>query len=534
MNTATEAADRLASAMAGGDWVAPRLRSGGTVTGVRPVRRLVAAGLGDYVSLVEPLQHAVDRMAVDGSVNAYTDALTRAATVVERVGQEFVRSAVAGEADWTGAAGDRYRERAGVIGRALAGVSRVLAAGGAAARMTGAAVGSARAQADALLDHCVGELISYVRLASSVRGANTVEIRAEAASLVASYAQPVAELEEMLRQTARQLAGTVRAGEVLAPLRDALALPTAPRPSGVDGDPNLVLAAHAPGGNGGTTNAASFQSPAGETVRGPTGDPGAAKNVQLAGWMNRWRPTGKPGWRPGGRPTTPKPGSIGRPVGPAHGRQPVIGRKTHPFDTKQLLPTPKNDPRWNRANPKDREAIQEAAEEIHNQLLETFIDLTNGMRDEVAHDLPNVRKDYPQDWSTERIIGTETDKRVGKWVEDNHDRLIDPDSGWQLRSQVAQMSPEAEVPWGTNGSRRVDIVLQREIPNPKWTPGSTILPQFGHENVTVYDVKTGEKGIQADWSRDVKRKFDPLFEPVEIHPDRGTVERGTLRSMRLR
>ncbi|MGW6449853.1 WXG100 family type VII secretion target [Lentzea sp. NPDC055074] len=550
MSTATasvgsrvEAAERLANAVVSGGWVAPALRNGGTAApgGVRPVQRLVEAGLGDFVSLVEPLQHAVDRMVVDGSVQAFTDALTRAASVVEQVGREFVRSAVAGEADWTGAAGDRYRARAGVIGQALAGVARVLAAGGAAARMTSAAVGSARAQADALLDHCVGQLISYVQLARSVQGGDTVEIRAEAASLVASYARPVADLEEMLRQTARQLAGTGQAGEVLAPLRESLTLPPSPRPtggSGAGGDPNLILAGYSAGGDSGTTTASSVQSATGETTtRGLAtgGEQGTTKNVQLAaGWTNRWRPTAKPGWKPGGRPTTPKPGSIGRPVGSPQSRQPVIGRKTHPFDTKQLLPTPRNDPKWNRANPKDREKIQEAAEEIHNQLLETFLDVTNGMRDEVAHDLPNIRKDYPQDWTNERVIGTETDKRIGKWVADNHDKLIDPGSGWQLRGQVAQMSPEAEVPWGTDGSRRVDIVLQREIPNPKWDPASNALPQFGHENVTVYDVKTGEKGIEADWAKDVKRKFDPLFEPVEIHPDRGTVESSTLRGMRLR
>ncbi|ANZ40408.1 hypothetical protein BBK82_34715 [Lentzea guizhouensis] len=546
-----EAADRLATGISGGEWVAGAAhRCAGTSAGPRPVQRLVAAGLGGYASLVEPVQHAVDRMVVDGSVAAFTDALQRTGSAVEQVGRDFLGAAQAGEADWTGTAGDRYRERVRVISQALAGVARVLAAGSAAARMMGAAVGSARAQADALLDRCVSELISYVRLASSVQGGNTFDIRAEAASLVASYARPVAALEEMLRQTARQLAGaTGPAGGVLTTLREALALPPDPgsagsasRPPGgpgvAAGDPDLVLASFSgSSGDSGTTTAAGSRSAA-ETSRGLSGggDAGGARNVQeanLGNWLNRVRPTSRPGWTPGGRPATPRPGSVGRPVGPPHDRQQVTGRKTEPFNLKKLLETPPNKPSWNRADEKDREKIQEAAEEIHHQLEETFVDLANGMRNEVMHDLPNVRPHYRPEMTDQQIIGAETDKRVGRWIAENHDKLLDPGSGWQLRSQVAQMNPEAEVPWGTDGSRRVDVVLQREIPNPKWAPGSP-LPQFGHENVTVYDLKTGEKGIEADWARDVKRKFDPLFEPVEIHPDRGIPDRTTLKGMRLK
>ncbi|MGI5500043.1 hypothetical protein [Lentzea sp. CA-135723] len=520
-------AEQLATTVSGGEWVASGLRNGAVPqNGTRPAQRLVAAGLGDLVSLIEPMQQAVDRMVVDGSVAAFTEAVQRAGTAVEEVGREFVRAATAAEAEWTGDAGDRYRERAAAVSQALAGVSRLLAAGGAAARLMGAAVGSARAQADALLDHCVSQLISYVQLAMSAQGGNSVAIRAEAASLVASYARPVAGLEEMLRLTARQLGGPSGVGqatEVLTGLRQAFVLPAGQGASdftqaagGVSlGDPYLVKASFDGGSSG-------------------TGDTRGVQVAAAGGWRNTWRPTARPGSKPGGRPSTPRPGSIGRPVGSPGSAQKVTGRKTDPFDLSKLRPTPKNKPGLDRSKPKDREEIQEAAEEIHHQLEETLIDLTNGMRDEVAHDLPNVRKDYPADWSNQRVIGTETDKRVGQWVQDNHDSLIDPGSGWRLRGQVAFMNPEAEVPWGTDGSRRADIVLEREIPNPKWNGGANSLPQYGHEVVTVYDVKTGDKGIEEPWARDVKRKFDPLFEPVEIHPDRGMVERGTLRGMRIK
>ncbi|WP_394619705.1 hypothetical protein JNUCC0626_11570 [Lentzea sp. JNUCC 0626] len=519
-------AEQLATTVSGGEWVAPGLRSGAVPQGgTRPAQRLATAGLGDLVSLIEPIQQAVDRMVVDGSVAAFTEAVQRAGTAVEEVGREFVRTATAGEAEWTGDAGDRYRERAKAVSEALAGVSRLLAAGGAAAKLLGTAVGSARAQADALLDHCVTQLISYVQMAMSVQGGNSVAIRAEAASLVASYARPVADLEQMLRQTAGQLAGASgvgQAAEVLAGLREAFVLPTqgssdfTHAAGGVSvGDPLLIKASF-DGGTGGT---------------------GDARNVQVAaagGWRNTWRPNVQKGKTPGGRPGTQRPGSIGRPVGSPGSAQKVTGRKTDPFDLSKLRPTPKNKPGLDRSKPKDREEIQEAAEEIHHQLEETLIDLTNGMRDEVAHDLANVRKNYPADWTTERVIGTETDKRVGQWVTDNHNSLIDPDSGWRMRTQVAFMNPEAEVPWSTDRSKRPDLILEREIPNPKWNGGANSLPQYGHEVVTVYDVKTGDKGITDEWARDVKRKFDPLFEPVEIHPDRGMVDRSSLRSMRIK
>ncbi|MFD4673250.1 hypothetical protein ACFWNN_26245 [Lentzea sp. NPDC058450] len=520
-------AEQLATTVSGGEWVAPALRNGAVPqNGTRPAQRLAAAGLGDLVSLIEPIQQAVDRMVVDGSVAAFTDAVHRAGTAVEEVGREFVRAAKAGEADWTGDAGDRYRERAAAVSQALAGVSRLLAAGGAAARLMSAAVGSARAQADALLDHCVTQLISYVQLALSVQGGNSVAIRAEAAQLVASYARPVADLEQMLRQTASRLGGASgvgQAAEVLTGLRQAFVLPAAQGANdftraagGVSlGDPYLVKA--------------SFD--------GTTSGTGDTRNVQMAaagGWRNTWRPSVQKGKTPGGRPGTQRPGSIGRPVGSPGSAQKVTGRKTDPFDLTKLRPTPRNKPGLDRSKPKDREEIQEAAEEIHHQLEETLIDLTNGMRDEVVHDLANARKGYPADWTGEQVIGAETDKRVGQWIKDNHDSLIDPGSGWRVRTQVAFMNPEAEVLWGTDRSKRPDIILEREIPNPKWNGGANGLPQYGHEVVTAYDVKTGEKGIQADWARDVKRRLDPLFEPVEIHPDRGMVDRNSLRGMRIK
>ncbi|HEX6357350.1 hypothetical protein [Actinophytocola sp.] len=270
-----EAADRLAAGVSGGSWIAPGLRTGvsGAVDG-KPVQRLAAAGLGDLVPLVQPLQQAVDRMVVDGSVAAFADAWQRAADTVEQAGQQLVRSARADEADWNGAAADQYRERARTTAAALAGAARVFAAKSAATRMMGEAVGSARTQANDLLDRLVDDLISYVQLASSAAGGMTAEVLGEATRLVESYAQPVAGIEEQLRQTAKQLAGAPGLGPaagILAAVRETLAFAPAPglaalpRPDVAGGDPNLILA----GFDGSTSAAAAgFETVADRTPEG--------------------------------------------------------------------------------------------------------------------------------------------------------------------------------------------------------------------------------------------------------------------------
>lgn len=275
--------DQLVAGITGGEWVAAGLRSGEAAVvdgGPRPVQRLATAGLGDLVPLVEPMQQAVDRMVVDSSAAMFADAWQRVADAVERAGQQLVRSARSSEADWTGGAAERYRERAVRTAAVLSGAARVFAANSVATRMMGGVVSAAYKQASDLLDRLVDELISYVRAASSVAGGMTAEVLNEAACLVDSYAQPVAGIEEQLRQTARQLAsapGLGPASGILGAVRDALAFDPVPAPAisrlsnmatmGV-GDPNLVLASYDGSlSGGGTVAAASFQ-PAGVDAGG--------------------------------------------------------------------------------------------------------------------------------------------------------------------------------------------------------------------------------------------------------------------------
>lgn len=192
--------------------------SGGSMSAldatIRPIDALSSAGLGWLTPYVQPLQDVVDRMAGMSSViQTFTDGWQRAAAAVEQVQQSLGRAVSTGVADWKGEAGDAYRARAGEVTTALRGVVALATATGTGARGMGETAANARQSAGDLLTDLVQRLISYVSQAKAVEGGVTSNVLAQAATLVNSYQDPIASVEQELRQAFATALGKLN-GEV--------------------------------------------------------------------------------------------------------------------------------------------------------------------------------------------------------------------------------------------------------------------------------------------------------------------------------
>jgi hypothetical protein len=168
---------------------------------IRPIDALSSVGLGWLTSYVQPLQDVVDRMAGKSSViQTFADGWQRAAAGVEQVQQRLERAVATGVADWTGRASDAYRARATEITTALRGVAALSTATGTAARTMGEAAANARQSAGDLLTDLVRRLISYVSQAMAAEGGVTANVLSQATTMINSYQNPIADIEQQLRQ----------------------------------------------------------------------------------------------------------------------------------------------------------------------------------------------------------------------------------------------------------------------------------------------------------------------------------------------
>ncbi len=110
------------------------------------------------------------------------------------------------------------------------------------------------------------------------------------------------------------------------------------------------------------------------------------------------------------------------------------------------------------------------------------------------------------DDATARQIGTYTHTTMGRYVDDNALDLIDPSTGYRIRPEVSFDANGVQVPYGTAGSVRPDIVIER------LRPGSLTEYQV----VTVVDLKTGQAGISASWEREIQSRLRPSTPTVEF------------------
>ncbi|HWO63571.1 MAG TPA: hypothetical protein VNO31_26425, partial [Umezawaea sp.] len=113
----------LAGTITGGGWVAGGL-GGGSMTAldatVKPIDALSSAGFGFLAGYVQPLQDVCDRMAGKASVvGSFADTWQQVSTRADQVRERLTRSTATETAQWSGAAGDRYRTRSAEIASVL-------------------------------------------------------------------------------------------------------------------------------------------------------------------------------------------------------------------------------------------------------------------------------------------------------------------------------------------------------------------------------------------------------------------------------
>ncbi|MCE7008311.1 hypothetical protein LWC34_36690 [Kibdelosporangium philippinense] len=164
---------------------------------MRPADALSAAGLGQLIGLVAPLQAVLDRMEGNASgVHAFLDAWVSVSQRITQV-QGQLRQAVTTEtAGWRGAAADQYRLRADSFVRSLAEFAAAAKETAAVVQLTAEVVGQSRSSANDLISEMVQRLISLVRHLMAVEGGMTAIVLAHAGDLVNTFAKPVANIEK--------------------------------------------------------------------------------------------------------------------------------------------------------------------------------------------------------------------------------------------------------------------------------------------------------------------------------------------------
>ncbi|MCS7484458.1 WXG100 family type VII secretion target [Umezawaea endophytica] len=195
----------LASTITGGGWVAGG-QGAGSMTAldatVKPVDALSSAGFGFLTGYVQPLQDVCDRMAGKASVvSSFADTWQQVSTRADQVRERLTRSATTDTAQWSGAAGDRYRTHSAGIASALEQVVALAKAGSSATTAAGNAVAGGRQQAADLLTDLVQRLISYVSRAIAIEGGITSNVLAESTRMINSYGVPISAVEQQVRQS---------------------------------------------------------------------------------------------------------------------------------------------------------------------------------------------------------------------------------------------------------------------------------------------------------------------------------------------
>ncbi|RSM68636.1 hypothetical protein DMH04_47000 [Kibdelosporangium aridum] len=164
---------------------------------MRPVDALSAAGLGQLIGLVAPLQAVLDRMEGNASgVHAFLDAWVTVSNRITQVQGQLGQAVASGTAGWRGAAADQYRARADSFARSLAEYAAAAKEAAAVVQLTAEVVGQSRSSANDLIGEMVQRLISLVRHLMALEGGMTATVLAQAGDLVNTFAKPVANIEK--------------------------------------------------------------------------------------------------------------------------------------------------------------------------------------------------------------------------------------------------------------------------------------------------------------------------------------------------
>ncbi|WP_375425318.1 hypothetical protein [uncultured Friedmanniella sp.] len=164
----------------------------------------------------------------------------------------------------------------------------------------------------------------------------------------------------------------------------------------------------------------------------------------------------------------------------------------HPADT-----TPVNDPQLAKSDPVVRAQVDQIRTDIGPQLQhETDVAWQHAV-DRVARE---------GSAATPQRLGSYAHTELAEWLRANGDTLVGPDSGYRIRPEISFDATGQQVPTGTPGSIRPDIVIERTT------------AAGGHEVVRVIDLKTGKAGISTAWEARVQGWLAPLGPSETLRP----------------
>lgn len=175
--------------------------------------------------------------------------------------------------------------------------------------------------------------------------------------------------------------------------------------------------------------------------------------------------------------------------------------------------TPSNDPSWDKTDPSDRAKIREQVAHIRQEIgsrLTDFAEQAWKKVDDKWDELKETKfaralgKENP---APEHLLkGAEVGREFDRLLKADMDNLIDPNSGYRIRTEVSFDVDGFETSWSERGSKRPDIILERQRADGIW------------EVVHVWDLKTGGDLIGKSWADEVMTRTDPVFTPETINP----------------
>ncbi|ANZ40182.1 hypothetical protein BBK82_33280 [Lentzea guizhouensis] len=154
------------------------------------------------------------------------------------------------------------------------------------------------------------------------------------------------------------------------------------------------------------------------------------------------------------------------------------------------------------------DAARDRAEALTEQRQREAAEVAAGRGDPA--ELERLRAEESNAWrnlntTRAREAGSEIHAIFARNIEDRHQAILGNHAGdYRLRTEAPyDIDGRAAYP----GTRRPDLVLERVTPE-------------GQQQYTahVYDLKTGQKGIEADWEFRVERYARGLFKPEELRP----------------
>ncbi|MGI8308623.1 hypothetical protein [Saccharopolyspora hattusasensis] len=207
-----ESINDVASLNDGSSWVESGLAYGGLVMeavsiATDPIGTLLSYGLSWLIEHVEPLKEALDWFAGDpDGVKAYGETWANVSKAVGEAATQYNDAVKADTGQWTGAAGDAYRQHAVEKGEALAGASELANTISTVVTVMGEVVSFVREFVRDLVADCISRLITYALEALAPPGVSLAWVVPQAVSFIARTVSKITEIVTKLIKTISNVA----------------------------------------------------------------------------------------------------------------------------------------------------------------------------------------------------------------------------------------------------------------------------------------------------------------------------------------